>query len=148
MIQANIEQLLKPTIESMGYEFWGCQYMAHRHNPMLRIYIDSAVGIGIVDCEQVSRRVSAVLDVEDPIAGQYSLEVSSPGIPRPLFYADQYTRYIGDEVEIKLTKPIAGQRKFIGVIASANEQELVLDLGNEMQHIFFNTIAKAHLTSK
>lgn len=148
MIQASIEQLLRPTIESMGYEFWGCQYMARRHGPMLRLYIDNANGIGITDCERVSRQVSALLDVEDPISDQYSLEVSSPGIPRPLFYPDQYLRYIGETVDIKLTKPIAGQRKFSGTIVSANEQELVLDLGDEMQNISFNTIAKAHLTSK
>lgn len=147
-MQTELEQLLKPTLEAMGYELWGCQYLARGGYALLRIYIDSANGIGIEDCERVSRQVSAVLDVEDPIAGEYRLEISSPGIPRPLFNADQYQRYIGQQVDIKLTKPLANQRNFSGMIVSADAQELVLDLGNGIQHFSFNTIAKAHLTSK
>lgn len=148
MIQSEIENLIKPTITTMGYEFWGCQYVPQGGYSLLRIYIDSANGIGIGDCERVSRQVSALMDVEDPISGQYSLEVSSPGIPRPLFYADQYQRYIGDMVEIKVTKPIANQRKFIGVIVSADDKTLVLQLDTGLQNFSFTTIAKAHLTSK
>jgi ribosome maturation factor RimP len=117
---------------------------------LLRVFIDHAGGVGIEDCEKASRQISAVMDVEDPISGQYSLEVSSPGIPRPLFYREQYQRYIGELVEIKLAKPIAQQRKFTGKIVSADEQNLVLDLdGDSGQQVFsFNAIAKAHLTSK
>ena len=113
-------------------------------------HVINAGGVGIEDCEKASRQISAVMDVEDPISGQYSLEVSSPGIPRPLFYSEQYQRYIGELVEIKLAKPIAQQRKFTGKIVSADEQNLVLDLdGDSGQQVFsFNAIAKAHLTSK
>ncbi|PJD94065.1 MAG: ribosome maturation factor RimP [Legionella sp.] len=150
MIQTKIELLIRPTIESMGYEFWGCQYVAQGGYSLLRIFIDHAQGIGIEDCEKVSRQVSAILDVEDPITGHYSLEVSSPGIPRPLFYSEQYQRYIGELVEVKLTKPIAKQRKFTGTIVSADEHELVLDLeeGQGRHNFSFTTIAKAYLTSK
>jgi ribosome maturation factor RimP len=150
MIQAEIENLLRPCITSMGYEFWGCQYLSPGRHALLRVFIDRPTGIGIEDCEKVSRQISAVMDVEDPIAGQYSLEVSSPGIPRPLFYSEQYQRYVGESVEIKLSKPIAKQRKFTGKIVSADEQNLVLDLGGEVgQQVFsFNAIVKAHLTSK
>lgn len=147
-MQIELEQLLKPTLEAMGYELWGCQYLARGGYALLRIYIDSANGIGIEDCERVSRQVGAVLDVEDPIAGEYRLEISSPGIPRPLFCVDHYQRYIGQQVDIKLTKPLANQRNFSGIIVSADAQELVLDLGNEIQHFSINTIAKALLTSK
>ena len=150
MNQSEIEDLLRPSIESMGYEFWGCQYLIQGRQALLRVFVDHSDGIGIADCEKVSRQISAVMDVEDPIAAQYSLEVSSPGIPRPLFYSYQYQRYVGESVEIKLSKPVAKQRKFIGKIVSADELNLVLDLNeNAGQQIFsINAIVKAHLTSK
>lgn len=150
MIQTEIEHLLRPCVENMGYEFWGCQYLMQGRHALLRIFIDHERGIGIEDCEKVSRQIAAVMDVDDPISGQYSLEVSSPGIPRPLFYWDQYQRYIGESVEIKLSKPIAQQRKFSGKIMSADEQNLVLELAENLgQQVFsFNAIVKAHLTSK
>lgn len=150
MIQTEIEQAIRPCVESLGYELWGCQYLIQGRRSLLRVFIDQASGIGIEDCEKVSRQISAVLDVEDPISGNYSLEVSSPGIPRSLFYNEQYQRYIGEIVEIKLSKPIANQRKFIGKIIAADAQELVLDLeeGQGQQRFSFTMITKAHLTSK
>lgn len=150
MIQTEIENLLRPCITSMGYEFWGCQYLMQGRHALLRVFIDKESGIGIEDCEKVSRQISAVMDVEDPISGQYSLEVSSPGIPRPLFYSEQYQRYVGEIVDIKLSKPIARQRKFTGKIVSADAQNVVLDLGGDAGEQIFsiNMIVKAHLTSK
>ncbi|MDP3562207.1 MAG: ribosome maturation factor RimP [Legionellaceae bacterium] len=148
MIQDKIEEYIRPTLEDMGYELWGCQYIPQGRHALLRIYIDKADGIGIEDCEQASRQISALLDVEDPISDNYSLEVSSPGIPRPLFYFYQYQRYIGDEVEIKIVKPIEGKRKFTGVIVSADEHMLVLNMDDKQQDFLFSTIVKAHLTSK
>ncbi len=150
MSQTDIEHVLRPCIEGMGYELWGFQYLIQGRYALLRIFIDQASGIGIEDCEKVSRQISAVLDVEDPISGQYRLEISSPGIPRPLFYPEQYQRYIGDVVEIKLSKAINQKRKFTGNIVSADEQSLVLDLedGLGRQDFSFNAIVKAHLTSK
>ncbi len=146
MLQDDIEQLIRPTIESMGYELWGCEYLAQGKHSLLRIYVDKEDGIGIADCEQVSRQVSALLDVNDPVPGNYSLEVSSPGIPRPLFNASHYQRYIGREVHIKLFKPVASKRKFIGTIVSANENTLVLDISGTQQDFLFPNIVKANLT--
>ncbi len=148
MIQNKIEDLIRPTIESMGYELWGCEYLAQGKHSLLRIYIDKDSGIGIEDCENVSHQISAVLDVEDPITGNYSLEVSSPGIPRPLFYKSQYERYQDQDVSIKLFKPIAGQRKFMGRIIAVDENNVVLDLGDKQQDFLFSNIVKANLTSK
>lgn len=148
MLYDDMAALLKPAIESLGYELWGCQYMARGEYALLRVYIDRPQGIGIEDCERVSRQLSAVLDVADPIAGEYRLEISSPGIPRPIFYPEQYQRYVGESIEIKLIKPLNDQRKFSGLIVSADAQALVLDLGHEIRHFSLNTIAKAFLTSK
>ena len=146
MLQDEIERLLKPTIESMGYELWGCEYLAQGKHSLLRIYVDKEGGIGIADCEAVSRQVSALLDVEDPVPGNYSLEVSSPGIPRPLFSCWHYKRYIGQDVHIKLFKPVAGKRKFMGTIVSVNEDTLVLNEQGTQQDFLFSNIVKANLT--
>ncbi|HHF7373858.1 ribosome maturation factor RimP [Legionella bozemanae] len=146
MIQDELEHLLAPTISDMGYELWGCEYLSQGRHSLLRIYIDKADGIGIEDCEAVSHQVSALLDVEDPISGNYSLEVSSPGIPRPLFKSWQYQHYIGHEVQVKTFKPVDGKRKLIGTIVSASENSLVLNINNEDQELLFSNIVKANLT--
>ena len=145
MIQEEIEHLFKPTIDGMGYELWGCEYLAQGKHSLLRVYIDKEGGIGIVDCEKVSRQINALLDVEDPISGNYSLEVSSPGILRPLFHSWQYLTYIGSLVNIKLAKPIGGKRKFTGIIVSANDSTLVLNLDGSQQNFLFVDIIKANL---
>lgn len=145
MIETKIEQHIKPNIESLGYELWGCQYIGQGRHALLRIYIDKADGIGIEDCERVSHCVSAILDVEDLISGQYRLEISSPGIPRPLFYHWQYERYIGEQVEIRLFKPIKGQRKFSGIIVSVSENTLQLKIDEMTQEFSFSMITKAAL---
>ena len=146
MIQTEIEQLIQPTVESMGYELWGCEYLAQGKHSLLRVYIDKADGIGVEDCVQISHQVSALLDVDDPIPGNYSLEVSSPGIPRPLFRFNQYQQYVGLEVQIKLFKPVSAKRKFVGNIVSADEVTLVLMIDNEQQDFLFSNIVKANLT--
>jgi len=146
MLQNEIEQLIKPTVEGMGYVLWGCEYIAQGKHSLLRIYIDKDNGIGVADCEQVSRQVSAVLDVEDPIPGNYSLEVSSPGIPRPLFHAWQYQPYLGQAVQIKLFKPVGGKRKFSGTIVSVDDTTLILEINHESQEFIFSNIVKANLT--
>lgn len=148
MLQDEIERLLAPTIEDMGYELWGFDYLSQGKHTLLRIYIDKESGIGIEDCEKVSRQVSALLDVEDPISGNYNLEVSSPGIPRPLFKAKQYVRYLGEGVHIKLFKPVDGRRKFKGKIISANESTVMLEVEGLPQEFSFSNIVKANLTDE
>jgi len=146
MVQEELVQLLSPTVSDMGYELWGCEYLPQGKHSLLRIYIDKEEGIGIEDCEKVSKQINALLDVEDPIPGNYSLEVSSPGIPRPLFSSWQYERYLGEPVQVKTYKPVNGKRKLLGTIASVSETTLVLDIDNEHQEIFFSNIVKASLT--
>lgn len=141
----DIEQLIKPTVQDMGYELWGCEYLPQGRHALLRVYIDKEHGIGITDCEKVSKRISALLDVEEPISGNYDLEVSSPGIPRPLFYKEQYQLYVGQDVQIKLARPIDDRRKFTGKIISADNEKLVLNLGDIEQEFLFSNIVKASL---
>lgn len=145
MIKNDIQALLLPIVSSLGYELWGCDYIIQGKYTLLRIYIDKENGIGIQDCEQVSKQVAAVLDVEDPIPGNYSLEVSSPGIPRPLFFKEHYQRYIGQSVQLKLYNAIHRSRRLMGIIESVNEDGVVLSTDAGQQEIQFSQIVKANL---
>ena len=111
-----IRDLLAPTVEALGFELLGVEYAPSTGNSLLRLYIDSERGIGVEDCEAVSREVSALLDVEDPIPGEYNLEVSSPGIDRPLFGAAQFARHVGEQAKLSLRIPQEGRRRLQGRI--------------------------------
>ena len=145
MVEHKIEKLLQPLLEDMGYELWGCEYLAQGKHSVLRVYIDKDDGIGIEDCQKVALEVSALLDVEDPITSQYSREVSSPGIPRPILHVWQYQRYIGQMAQIKLYQPLEGKRKYAGAIVSADDGELVLLVGDTTYNFSMTNIVKANL---
>jgi len=102
-ITEKITNLIDPVVKDMGYELVGVEYVASGKHSILRIFIDTEHGIGIEDCEKVSHQLSAVFDVEDPIAGQYNLEVSSPGIERPLFHIGHYQRFLGNDISLRLS---------------------------------------------
>lgn len=135
--------LIAPTIEAMGLELWGIEHGKQGKYSLLRIYIDSEEGITIDDCEKVSRQVSAILDVEDPISGEYTLEVSSPGVDRPLFTVEQFARYIGEVVSIRTRGPIEGRRKFKGTITEVSDGDIVLDIDGESFRLPHGDIEKA-----
>jgi ribosome maturation factor RimP len=118
--------LLAPIIEAMGYECWGIEQSRQGRDSVLRVYIDRTGGVRIADCERVSNQIAGVLDVEDPIAGRYLLEVSSPGLDRPLFNLDQCRRFVGHEARLKLRSPVGGRRRLRGRIAQASATELLL----------------------
>ena len=111
-----LHDLVQPSVEAMGVELWGVEYLSQGRRSMLRIFIESDKGITVDDCERVSRQVSGVLDVEDPIAGEYTLEVSSPGADRMLFTLDQYQRFIGEQVSVRLRAPFDWRRNFKGLL--------------------------------
>ena len=117
-----LQALLAPVVEALGYECWGLEFLSQGRHSLLRVYIDKADGILIEDCETVSRQVSGVLDVEDPISGEYTLEVSSPGMDRPLFTLEQFARYVGEQVKIKLRVPFERRRNFQGVLRGVEER--------------------------
>jgi len=95
--------LIRPTVEALDVDLWGVEHLIQGKYSVVRVFIDKAdVGISIEDCERVSRQISGILDVEDPIAGEYSLEVSSPGMDRPLFNIEQFEQYIGSEAMVRL----------------------------------------------
>jgi len=107
-----LQALLAPVVVALGYECWGIEFSAQGRHSMLRVYIDKEGGVLVDDCAIVSRQISGVLDVEDPIAVEYTLEVSSPGMERPLFTIEQFAKYAGEQVKIKLRSPFEGRRNF------------------------------------
>ena len=112
--ERQITELLGPTINALGLELWGVEYISQGKNSVLRIFIENEQGISIEDCAKTSRQVSAVMDVEDPISGEYTLEVSSPGADRRLFKLEQCQQFIGDDVNVRLHTPVDGRRKIKG----------------------------------
>jgi ribosome maturation factor RimP len=146
-----IAALLAPTIESLGLELLGTEYLPAPGSAVLRIYIDipadAAEGrtVGIEDCESVSREVSAQLDVEDPISGNYTLEVSSPGIDRPLFTPAHFERFIGEQAKVGLKLPQDGRRRLLGRIISVEDGRITFDVDGQPLQVAGDNIDRARL---
>ena len=145
MLKPEIQQRLEPLVNHLGYEIWGCEYLPQGKYSLLRIYIDKPDGISLEDCELVSREVGALLDVEDPIQGNYSLEISSPGIPRPLFRLTQYSRYLGWPVQLKLRQSINGSKKLLATLVSVDNNAVELNCNETQIKVQFSDILKANL---
>lgn len=124
--QSQLESIIEPIVASLEYDLWGIDFVSQGRNSMLRVYIDHEDGITLEACEAVSRQVSAVLDVEDPITDEYTLEVSSPGLDRPLFKLEQYVAWAGAMVSLRLRVPFEGRRRFKGVIKGVEDLDVVL----------------------
>ncbi|MDA9029052.1 ribosome maturation factor RimP [Candidatus Pseudothioglobus singularis] len=148
-IADKVLSIINPSIEDLGYELLGIEYIPSGKHSILRLYIDSEDGIGVDDCEIVSRQVSAIMDVEDPITGQYNLEVSSPGIERPLFVVAHYMRFLGHDVRLRTFRPIEGRRNFTGAIGSVSEKSNSLELVTELGPVTLDLdlIEKANLVA-
>ncbi len=138
-------ELIEPTVTALGLELWGIEHLQQGKYSLLRIYIEREAGVAIEDCEQVSKQVSALLDVEDPIAGEYTLEVSSPGLERPLFSARQFSQYIGSEVKLRLHSPIQGRRKFKGKIVVVEGDSIRLQADGVDYDLSFSDVDKANI---
>ncbi len=138
--------LLKPVIEALGFEFWGLEYLSQGKDSVLSVYIDSEKGIMVDDCAMVSRQVSGIMDVEDPINGEYNLEVSSPGMDRPIFTVEQFNRYVGEFVDVKLRYAFEGRRKFKGkLVAIEDGEDIVVHVDTHEYILPIDAIDKANL---
>ncbi len=124
---SRIRQLLQPVVEALGCELWGVDLQTGAKTKLLRIYIDKDNDlVGIEDCERVSRQASSILDVEDAINGDYILEVSSPGMDRPLYEIGQYEKYVGEDISLRLRFPYEGRRNFKGRLTGVDGDEIIL----------------------
>jgi ribosome maturation factor RimP len=127
----NIQAIVEPVVTSLGYELVGIEYLMQGRSGLLRVYIDTEDGIMLEDCQRVSHQLSGVLDVEDVIKGKYQLEVSSPGLDRPLFTEEHFERFQGHKARLKLTVPLEGQRKFKGTLRGVKNDQVVLEISSK-----------------
>lgn len=142
-----LNERLAGLITSMGYEFVGSELRREGRDMLLRIYIDKVNGVTVDDCSKVSRQVSGMLDVEDPFMGRYSLEVSSPGVNRPLFTLAHYEKYIGCQVKIRLSHPLNGRANFVGQLMQVQEEQVFILVETQMVAIPFTDITRGNLVA-
>jgi ribosome maturation factor RimP len=143
-----LQALLAPVVEALGYVCWGVEYISQGRHSLLRVYIDHPNGILVEDCEAVSRQVSGVLDVEDPITNEYTLEVSSPGMDRPLFTLEQFAAHAGEQVKVKLRSPFEGRRNFQGLLRGVEDQDVVVQVDEHEYLLPIEMIDKANVVPR
>ncbi|WP_159566051.1 ribosome maturation factor RimP [Budvicia diplopodorum] len=143
-LEQKLTELISAPVEALGFELVGIEFVRARQST-LRIYIDSENGINVDDCADVSHQVSAVLDVEDPITTAYTLEVSSPGMERPLFIAAHYQRFIGEEVSLTLRMAVQNRRRWVGKIKSVEGETITVSVEGKDEAFALSNIQKANL---
>lgn len=144
-VSNNIRDLLEPIVIGLGFEYVGALLGQTESGLTLRVYIDSPKGIDVDDCGEVSRQVGATMDVVEPIKANYTLEVSSPGIERPLFFKSHYEDHVGQRVKLKLGTHALGRKKFTGKLHSVEGDELIIDVDGELYDLHFDDIESGRL---
>ncbi len=144
-IEEKVEKIIKPYIEEMGVELYGVRFFSTSAGRVLRIYIDQEGGIDLKTCEEVSLRLSPLLDLEDPIPCSYYLEVSSPGIERPLFKREHFYHSLGERISLKTVEPVGGRRSFIGQIEQVQPGFFVISCDGKEYEIEYSNVQKANL---
>ena len=145
MTGEELATLLEPTVERLGYELADLEVRLGGKGGVIRLFIDKPEGIGLEDCEKVSRAVSAILDVEDPVPNNYDLEVSSPGLDRKLTKVEHFQRFMGETVKVQTRFPIAGRRRFRGKLLSMDENTIEVEVDGELHSLALATIDTARL---
>jgi ribosome maturation factor RimP len=145
MSKEGLTKLLEPVVEQLGFELADIEVRLGGQDGLLRLYIDKDGGIDVEDCQSVSRQVSAILDVEDPLPGNYTLEVSSPGLDRTLTKPAHFQRFMGEDIRVKLRFPLEGRRNFRGALKSANEENIEVEVDGESHSLSLATIESARL---
>ena len=143
--EQQIQEMLEPTVEALGFELWGLEYLSQGRHSLLRVYIEHENGISVDDCAAVSEQVSSVLDVEDPITGEYTLEVSSPGMDRLLFRLEQFQAYVGEQVDIRLRTAFEGRRKYNGILKGIEDEDVVVQVDDHEYLLPHSAIDKARV---
>ena len=147
-LEQNLQEMLQGAVEDLGCELWGIECQRAGRFMTVRLFIDKEGGVTVDDCADVSRQVSAILDVEDPIADKYNLEVSSPGLDRPLFTLQQFERYIGQDIIVHLRIPAMERRKWQGKLERIENDMVILIVDGQEQVLVFGNIQKANVVAK
>ncbi|HLT92408.1 MAG TPA: ribosome maturation factor RimP [Woeseiaceae bacterium] len=145
MTGEELARLLEPTVERMGYELTDLELRFGGRDGLVRVFIDRAGGVGLADCEAVSRQLSALLDVEDPLPGHYVLEVSSPGLDRKLTKPAHFRRFVGEDVRVKLRAPVDGRRNFRGRLTAADDEDIAVEVDGQVHRLALAAIESARL---
>jgi ribosome maturation factor RimP len=144
-LSTQLKSLIEPVVTGMGFELWGLEYLTQGRFSVLKIFIDAEKGIEVDDCASVSRQVGALFDVEEPLKGQYTLEVSSPGMDRRLFTFEQFDLMKGSQVKLKLNKPFDGKKRFTGLLVGTEDKDVVLRVGEEETLFPYEMIDRANV---
>jgi ribosome maturation factor RimP len=145
MLRGQLGELLAPVVANLGCELWELEFAPRAGGGLLRLYIDSEVGISLDDCERVSRAVSETLDATDPIPGHYTLEVSSPGLDRVLRTQAHFARFTGERVKLEMMQPVEGRKRFAGRLVNVGNGEITLELESGSVVLPIDDIHKARL---
>ena len=143
---AKLDTILAPVVQSMNLQYWGVEMVSEDGRAILRVYINKEGGASIDDCVSVSRSISALLDVEEPIAAKYSLEVSTPGINRPLLRPEHYQTSLLQSIDLKLHAAVDGKKKLTGILVEVTDDAIMLRCDESEHKITFKQIKRANLS--
>lgn len=143
--KVEVEKAIKPILERMNLELVNIEFKKEPRGFVLRIFLDKEGGIDLDTITQASEAISAVLDLIEPISGRYTLEVSSPGVERPLNKPENFKRFVGERVEIRTEEPVAGRRKFTGILTGAKQENFTVRCDETEYEITYKNVLKAHL---
>lgn len=143
-----LEDLIAPALAVLGLELLSCQFVSESGRKTLRVLIDAPKGITVDDCGHASQQINAILGAETSLADAYDLEVSSPGLDRPLITLAHYQRFIGSQVKITLRQPLEGRRHFTGQLLAASGEGVQIEVDGKTEVLMLENIEKANLTSR
>jgi ribosome maturation factor RimP len=145
MTGEELTRLLEPAVERLGYELTDLELRIGGRDGVVRLFIDRPEGVGLADCETVSRQIGAVLDAEDPVPGHYVLEVSSPGLDRKLTKPAHFQRFVDRDVRVKVRFPVDGRRNFRGKLTAASDEDIEVEVDGQPHRLPMATIESARL---
>lgn len=144
-LERKLTEMLIAPVEALGFELVGVEFVRAGKHSILRVFIDHEDGIDVDNCADASHQISAVLDVEDIITAEYDLEVSSPGMDRPLFNSAHYTLVVGETITVKLSIPQNGRRNFKGLLLKCENDTILVKVDNEEFSLAIANIEKGNL---
>lgn len=146
---ARLQELFESAVRAQNCELWGIEYVGQGRHSILRVYIDADAGVTVDDCAAVSHQLSGILDVNDGlIPGEYTLEVSSPGMDRPLFLPEQYRTYIGEIISVRLFQSALGRRKITGVLVDAGMYDITITENGYDLTVPYDRILRSHVVPR
>lgn len=140
-----LSALFEPIVEGLGFTLWGVEYRHSQHHAVVKVFIDHEEGITVDNCSDVSHQISGILDVEDPISVAYTLEVSSPGVERPLMKQAHYLKYVGQEIKVRLSWAINERKNFLGTLTRVGEDDITVNVDGELFELPLNAVKRANL---